>query len=116
MVKLIAFYEDQWMPPGTDRAQWQHLAGAFGAQFQMIRDWSEAVIPEGHAVIAVDEFGEHESGAWTHPEDAVYVFGRSGQNLMSTVPSDHQVKVTTPNAIAMFGISAGSIILRERQT
>lgn len=114
MVKLVAYYEDQWMPPGTDRAQWDHLARAFGATVQMIREWSEVQVPKGWPVVVVDEHGEHESGSWKHPVDVVYVFGRSGQNIATSVPADHSIKVATPKAVSMFGISAASIVLRDR--
>lgn len=113
MVKLVAFYEDQWMPPGTDRAQYQCVALAFGASFQLVREWSEAEIPEGADVVVVDEGGETESRAFRHPENAVYVFGRSGQSLMG-IPHAASVRVETPLRKSLFGISAASIILRDR--
>ena len=114
MVKFIAFYEDCWMPPGTDSAQYSHLARAFGCEFQMIRAWEEAVVPEGHTIIVCDELGVDESRTFVHPTDAVYVFGRSAQDLMGTVPNATSIRILTPEAISLFGICAASIILRDR--
>lgn len=115
MIKLIAFYEDQWMPPGTDYQQWNHLAMAFGAQLQMIRDWAAAVIPDGHIVAVADEAGTEDSTTYAHPADIVYVFGRSGQDLINLVPHDVSISVSTPTPSSMFGISAAAMILRDRQ-
>ena len=114
MVKLIAFYEDCWMPPGTDSAQYSHLARAFGCEFQMIRAWEEAVVPEGHTVVVCDETGLAESRTYAHPTDAVYVFGRSAQDVMGAVPHAISIRVDTPATISLFGISAASIILQDR--
>jgi hypothetical protein len=115
MVKIIAFYEDHWMAPGTDFAQWDHLCRSFGAELQMIRNWSEAIIPEGYPIIIADEEGTQESRVFDHPTDAVYVFGRSCQNLLVALPScDYTIRIDTPEPISMFGVNAAAIILRDR--
>lgn len=102
------------MPPGTDRAQWQHLARAFGAKANLIRDWSEVSLPEGTAIILADEKGAVESRDFAWPTgDIALVFGRSGQDL--PVAQHSSIKVATPEPISMFGITAAAVILRDRQ-
>ncbi len=113
-MKVIAFYEDHWMAPGTDFAQWDHLVRAFGGELQMIRDWTEAVIPNGATIVIADEFGVDELATFEHPESAVYVFGRSAQDLAHMVPYDVSVRIDTPETVSLFGVCAAAIILRSR--
>ena len=113
MIKIIAFYEDHWMPPGTDKAQWDHLCRAYGAELQMVRDWSEADIHPDEHVILVDEEGTEELPHLMMGK-VVFVFGRSAQNLTTSIPDtewDAVYRIETPHAIPMFGISAASIVL-----
>lgn len=124
-IKVIAFYEDHWMPPGTDFAQWDHLCRAYGVELQMVRSWAEAEVPEGSAVILLDESGLMDlaqigdidaaianSQAGTLPEHMTLVFGRTAQDLMTTVPDYFfAFRITTPNAISMFGVNACAIAL-----
>lgn len=124
-IKVISFYEDHWMPPGTDLAQWDHLCRAYGADLQMIRDWSEAVVPEGYAVILLDENGPidlstpadviaaaQQSQAGALPENMVLVFGRTAQDLLTTVPDYYGAfRIMTPNEVSMFGVNAAAIAL-----
>ena len=112
-LRVIAFYEDHWMPPGTDKAQWDHLCRAYGVELQMIRDWSEANIqPEDHVVL-IDEAGIEEL-PHLMMGTVVFVFGRSAQDLTTNIPDwewDASYCIKTPSAVPMFGISAASIVL-----
>ena len=126
-IKVIAFYEDHWMPPGTDHAQWDHLTRAYGASVQMIRDWSEAQIEADEWVVLLDEAGlmdlanvgdidtaidNSESGVM--PSKITLVFGRTAQDLMTSLPQedwDFAFKITTPQAVPMFGVNAAAIAL-----
>ena len=111
-VRVIAFYEDHWMPPGTDHAQWDHLCRAFGAELQMIRSWEEADIPPNARVILIDEAGEESPPVLTG--ETVFVFGRSAQDLVTAIPElewDTSYVIKTPNAVPMFGVSAAAIVL-----
>lgn len=113
MIKVIAFYEDHWMPPGTDHAQWDHLCRAYGAELQMVRDWTEAEIPEGAQVVLIDEAGVSDVPLFII-EDLVLVFGRSAQDLITAIPSDKwdsSYVIHTPNNVPMFGVSAAAIVL-----
>lgn len=126
-IKIISFYEDHWMPPATDHAQWDHLCRAYSADLQMIRRWEEAIIEPDEWVVLLDEDGymdlaeigdidkavdESESGVF--PEKITLVFGRSAQNLITYLPEgswNFAFKITTPQAIPMFGVNAASIAL-----
>ena len=126
-IKVIAFYEDHWMPPGTDHAQWDHLCRAYGAELQMIRDWSEAIVPEGYDIFLLDEAGLMDlskpediitaveaSETGVMPENFILVFGRTAQDLMTAIPAEdyrYAFSITTPQAIPMFGVNACAIAL-----
>jgi hypothetical protein len=112
-LKIIAFYEDYWMPPGTDHAQWDHLCRAYGAELQMIRDWSEANISPNDHVVLIDEAGGDEIPHLS-VGNSVFIFGRSAQDLTTTIPEDEwdaSYVIRTPNNTSLFGISAASIVL-----
>jgi hypothetical protein len=112
-LKVIAFYEDHWMPPGTDHAQWDHLCRAYGAELQMVRDWTEATIPVGSRVILIDEAGDDDITPFML-DHLVLVFGRSAQDLITAIPEnewDASFTIKTPNNVSMFGVSAAAIVL-----
>lgn len=112
-VKVIAFYEKGWLPHRTDRRMWDHLCRAYGAELQMVESWDEAEIPEGHTLVVFDQAGTPMND-FKHPKDAVYAFGRSRLSLASVAEADHVISIETPNPISLFGISAGSIALEDR--
>ena len=112
-VKVIALYDAGWLPNRTDRRMWDHLCRAYGAELQMVESWDEAEIPEGHALIVFDQIGTPMSD-FKHPKDAVYAFGRSRLSLAYVAEAVHVISIETPNPISLFGISAGSIALEDR--
>jgi hypothetical protein len=126
-VKVIAFYEDHWMPPGTDHAQWDHLCRAYGAELQMVRDWNDAVTLEDSWVCLLDENGLMDlaelgdidiaianSEAGVMPDKFTLIFGRTAQDLMTAIPAEdwnYAFRITTPEAVPMFGVNACAIAL-----
>lgn len=116
-VKLVAFREDTWFAPLAEYNLYNHLAIAYNCDSQLIRDWSEAVVPDGWPVILAYEHGELESRQFRHPENAVYVFGRTALDLLGAVPNpDVILRVDTPgSSLGMFGAQIAAIVLRDRQ-
>ena len=126
-IKVISFYEDHWMPPATDRAQWDHLCRAYGADLQMVRSWEEAIVDPDSWVVLLDEAGlmdlaeigdidkaVENSQFGTMPDKITLVFGRTAQDLMTFLPEgswNFAFRITTPHAIPMFGVNACSIAL-----
>jgi tRNA(Leu) C34 or U34 (ribose-2'-O)-methylase TrmL len=52
---------------------------------------------------------------FSHPEDAVYIFGRPGDNLLQYIrPQDKQVHIDTPNNIDMLACSCVAAVLYAR--
>jgi hypothetical protein len=125
-VKIVAFYEDHWMPPGTDRAQWDHLCRAYNADLQMVRSWDEVDIEEGCRVYILDEHGDFDlnepsdiaeamiTALGDLPEKIVLVFGRTAMDLPTFLPEGSwhaSYRITTPTPVPMFGVNAGAIAL-----
>jgi hypothetical protein len=118
MIKLIAFREDTWFAPLAEYNLYNHISIAYNVQFQLIRDWSEAEIPEGHLLVVAHETGSIESKDFDHPSDnVVYVFGRTGLHLLGNVPNpDSVIRIDTPGSSdGVFGHQVAAIILRDRQ-
>ena len=126
-IKVIAFYEDHWMPPGTDHAQWDHLCRAYNTDLQMVRSWEEAEVPEGSWVVLLDEqgildlstIGDLDNSIKNMPDGQLpphttLVFGRTAMDLMTYLPEgswDYAFVIKTPMSIPMFGVNACSIAL-----
>lgn len=117
-VKVIAHYEKSWFDdPITDRRLYDHLTRCFAdTSLQMISEWAEADT-EGKTVVILDEQGTKDLAAFTHPANACYVFGRTGQNnLLTDIEHDVSVRIVTPNSICMFGSTAAGMVLWDRHS
>jgi hypothetical protein len=118
MIKLIVFRE---IYPGisekADHFMFYQLAKAYDAELQMIRNWDDAIISDGYKLVIVEEDGVQELETFIHPENAVYVVGRTGLDLHDYIPHNCEkecVRIDTPKPFALFGISAAAIILSRR--
>ena len=111
---VVAFYEDHWMPPGTDRAQWDHMCRAYEVELQMVRSWEEVVLPEDAKVVILEEAGD--SVFPVVDGNVVLVVGRTAQNLLTYLPEGTwhgSYAIKTPQPIPMFGVSAAAIVLHQ---
>ena len=115
MVKIIAFFERHWIDRKTDFRQWSNLCRSYGTPFQLLEDWDEAIIPEDHKIVVLDEVGDQSLDTFVHPEKCVYVFGRTGINdLPIIIPCDFSVRVNAPHSKSMFGVSVCCAVLYDR--
>lgn len=111
-MKVIAWYDDGWFDSDvTDRCMWDHLCRAYGIGLQMIREWSEAVVPEGSCIYLIDEDGAVKMSDHIIDPSGVYVFGRTHLNLLREV-GNHEVsiRIDTPNPISLFGVVAAAML------
>lgn len=59
--------------------------------------------------------GTVELATFVHPIDAIYIFGRPGDNLASYITkNDHKVHILTPNRTDMLGCSCVAAVLYDR--
>lgn len=112
---IAALREGGWLDEITDKAQWDNLARSFEAQLQLVLEFGDIVYPVGCEVVVLDESATVALEDFAHPENAIYVFGRSTfNNIQDLVPHDHQVKVVTPQQKGCFGISIAGAVLHSR--
>lgn len=115
MVEVIACRDSGWVDFNTDYQQWNHTCRAFNAKLQMAECLKLACLPPGVPVVVLEEQGDTLLRDFVHPEDCVYVFGRSCLNgIQNMVKHDHVVRIATPKEICLFGVSAVSIVLYDR--
>jgi len=108
-------YEDGWLSPNADFRMWDLVCRAYGAELQMVNDWQEAVVPLGYSLVFFSELGTKTLAELTHPDRAVYGFGRSQLDLAATRSADEVVRIEVPNPVTMFGVSAVAIVLEDRR-
>ena len=117
---VVAFREDKWIDWRSDHRYWTHLCRSYEVDFQLIDAqigaWEkEVAVPEGHQVVVFDEVGKTLLSDFTHPENAVYVFGRTNLNDLPTkIKHDHSVRVNAPQSKSTFGISICGAVLYDR--
>lgn len=111
---LVAFREKRWLDQRTEHAMWSHLARAYGADLQLLENLSEMDCDPNAQIIVVDEEGSVVLSDYEHPENAVYVFGRSQQRLLPLFDDVDSVRIDTPNPISLFGVVAAGIVMDAR--
>ncbi|RLG68962.1 hypothetical protein DRN93_01465 [archaeon] len=111
---VVAFREKSWFEFScgwhTDYALYQQTCAAYGQPFEFIEE-----VPKGRSIVIVDEKGDIPLEEFEHPEDAVYVFGRTGMDLKLLYPEYPSVRIDTPYSSPLFGCVACGIILEDRK-
>ncbi len=117
MITVVAYRDKGWFGKefenNTDRALYEQTCSAYGANLIMLNDrdpFPNFDVP----VIIFDEDGLLSLEEFEHPKDAVYVFGRSGQDLKLLFPNLTSVRIQTPNKHPLFGCVACGIVLKDR--
>ena len=113
--KIIAFREKSWFHERTEKALWNALSYGYEIPIQRISYWHEAEIPPESTIIGVDETGDVLLDEFEHPENAVYVFGRTLQALLHEINCDMSVRVKTKLPSTIFGVSIAPIVLEDRR-
>ncbi len=114
MIRIVAHREAKWMDRRADSSQWDQLARAYEAELQLIND-DDLYTTVDTTVVVVDEEGVTEIESFQHPDDATYIFGRTGMSVMN-FPHDVSVRIDTPQPKSLFGVEAAAIVLQHRAT
>lgn len=113
--KIAALREAGWVDEITDKAQWDNMTRSFGAELQLVTDFADVIYEKDYSVVVMDETGETNLEDFIHPENAIYVFGRSTMNnLQRQIHHDHSVRIVTPEQKSMFGCSVACAVLYAR--
>ncbi len=116
MSRVIAWKEPTWFGENEERAMWHLLCRAYDIEYTRLNPQEYPVIGEDEAVVLLDEQGTVDLHDFVHPENAVYIFGRTHQNdMLETIPHQHSVVISYPGNNTMFGITACAIMLDDRK-
>lgn len=125
MVTLIAMRETGWIPARLESFMWRQLAAAYGARHRLVGgkspgepcDLEEAfgVLADGGKRVFLDPWEGESLRDFQHPAEAVYVFGRAGDDCRRwRRPEDLVVRIHTPQEVDLFATHAASIVLQDR--
>ena len=115
MSKVLAYKEPSWMDENTDRTHWKNVTRAFGVGLTLLDRHDKLSFKDGDVVVIVDELGAVDIDDFEHPEDCVYVFGRTHMNKLIETPHDFSVRIDYEGTNCLFGSQAAAIILKDRK-
>ena len=129
MIVVASIWEEGWNTPikefdlwyyplrdfGVDEFAMTPVSGIFTNKVREFNTVEEIIEHYGLPVILCDEGGETSLQDFDHPEDALYLFGRTSRSLLGSYEFNHSVKVETKNNKGLlWGHQAASIILYDR--
>ncbi len=132
MVKVVSFWELGWNTPIKEIDLWRYPLQDFGIdQFYMVpvsgiqsKKVSERislieVLSENKSLtpVFVTEAGENILTDFVHPEDAIYITGRTNYSPFNNIKVENGVSVRVPTIMdkgILWGHQAMSIVLYDR--
>lgn len=133
-VRIASLWESGWNTPIKEHDLWEFALRDFGVEtFYMApisgiasgvvteRATVEEVIAEcrsaGFTIVFLDENGAAPLNGFAHPENALYVFGRTSLSVATLAePEDPTVYIETPQSTGPFwGHQAACLVLYDRQ-
>jgi hypothetical protein len=115
MSKVVAYKEPSWMDGKTDFRLWANITRAYGVELELLEPKAPLEFIEGTVVVVMDERGTQTIEKFDHPDECVYVFGRTHMNELMDTPHDHSVRIEYEGQCCLFGIQAASIMLEDRR-
>lgn len=118
MIEIVGEFDKGWFGddgPGrrTNSRLFDQTTRAYGVDFHLAEDL-ELFVPTKPLVV-FDEHGSVDLEDFEHPNEAHYIFGRSGRDLRLLYPDETLIRVPTPNHIPMFGHVVVGIVLEDRR-
>lgn len=115
MSRVLAYKEPSWMDENTDRTHWRNITRAYGLELTLLNPSDKMVFEDDDIVVIVDELGAVDIEDFDHPEDCVYVFGRTHMNNLIETPHNFSVRIAYEGKNCLFGSQACAIILEDRR-
>lgn len=115
MSRVLAYKEPTWMDKNTDFRHWANVTRAFGVELTLLNPSDNMIFETDEIVVIVDEQGVCDIEDFVHPEDCVYVFGRTHMNKLIKTPHDFSVRIAYEGKNCLFGSQACAIILEDRR-
>lgn len=129
-VSLLALWESGWLPRKVEAFMWRQLASAYRvdelalcplaiAPRENLRQFATVgeALPnlQGEPIFLDPNKGE-PLASFTHPDEAVYVFGRAGDDNRRWSQGRRFVRIVTPAQVDFFALQAAAIVLYDRET
>ena len=130
IVKIAAFWELAWNTPIKEIDLWQYPIRDFGIEtFYMVpisgiesrrvieRSSLEEIIEENSEldIVYVTEGGKTNLVEFVHPENVLYIFGKTNYSPFNTMGTGKSVRIdTVKNKGMLWGHQAASIVLYDR--
>lgn len=134
MVKVFSMWEHGWNVPNIEINQWEFLCREFGVDglymypitgilansklnLVEVNNFPEVLADTKNLTrVWVDEKGEINLRDFEHPENSLYIFGKSGTSFLNEKKStDSSIFIPTPNNSALlFATEACAIVLYDR--
>ena len=129
-VTLLGLWESGWLEPKVEAFLWRQLVSAYAVdelvlcpqllaprtnleQFNSVGD----ALPQLHGEHVLLDPNEGESLAdFVHPQEAVYIFGRAGDDNRRWAKDATFVRIVTPAPVDFFALHAAAIVLYDRET
>lgn len=132
MVELLVAWEKDWLSPKTEAFILRQMCNAYRVDRVMA---VPKLLPERTSIEQFDDVlsalaTTDSERVWLqpektyqgkplqefdHPEDAVYIFGKAGENNMRFVKEgDHIVTIYTPAKVDFFSLSCAAMLLYSR--
>ena len=129
-VTLLGLWESGWLEPKVEAFMWRQLASAFAVdelalcpeklaprtslrQFNSVGDALREL--KGTRVFLDPNEGESLAD-FVHPQEAVYIFGRAGDDNRRWAKDATFVRIVTPAPVDFFALHAAAIVLYDRET
>jgi len=113
MITVVAVREKGWYDnKRTEYRLYDQTCRAYGVDLKMIDNINEI---DAKNIVIFDENGDISLENFKHPDDAIYLFGRTGLDLKHDFPDKQSVRINTDSSIALFGAVACGIVLEDRR-
>ena len=118
MSRVVVWRDFGWYTEVGERGIFHMLCEAYRVGLELLNETGWPEFRDDETIVLMDEQGTVMLDDFEHPDNAVYVFGRSGQNdMIEKVPHDHSVCIpypAGPGKRCLMAISACSIVLADR--
>ena len=130
MIKIAGIWEQGWNTPIKEYDLWWYMLREFDvnefimtpvsgidADVTEMKSLEDAIKANPElTVVHVDEDGESDLLGFTHPENALYVFGRTSNSSLVYKTEGHlSVRIPTPNNFAGFWANqVAALVLYDR--
>jgi len=128
VITFVGHWEKDWLAPKVELFMWRQLKAAYHVERLVMvprllgkrtsvdefETMDEALADCAGSFVLLEPTGDTTLAEFSHPEDAVYIFGKAGTNNLKFSGVADTVRIVTPSSVDMFAINAAAIVLAHR--